>query len=232
MRLSRLFLAVTLALGALVPATAFAAPAAGGMFRYWAFTDGRDLRDVIAYYSAGRWHAVAEYWDFAADDTEDQFRPEFGVHIPDRRGSIYNFVWRHEGHQERFYIGTDQILSDHIVGRVEVSPIIADDGTSVVLSAGADYYWGSYNFLSATIIKDPREDNLWIYPMRARFANESNDWLQLTFAPASERSLGWAVDAKIKFLRVGIERNSRYDFTDADNFITTVGAEFPLGRRE
>jgi hypothetical protein len=32
-------------------------------------------------------------------------------------------------------------------------------------------------------------------------------------------------------LRLGIERNNRYDFTHVDNTIFTVGFELPLGPR-
>jgi hypothetical protein len=232
MKLLRPVLVAAVVLGVLAPSSAHAVPTGAAFFRYWAFSDGGDLRDVILLYAPGPYHVALEYWDFAREDTEDQFRPEAAIHLFDRRRSVYHFGWRHEGYQERIWIGTDQVLSSHFVGRAEVSPILADDGTHSVLSVGLDYYYGSYNFLSATVIRDPREDDLWIVPMRARIANEANDWLQVTVAPASERSIGWAVDAKIKLLRVGVERNSRYDFTNVDNFITTVGIEFPLRPRE
>ena len=78
------------------------------------------------------------------------------------------------------------------------------------------------------MVRDPREGGLWVVPMRARFASEANNWLQLTLAPASERSIGWAADAKIRWVRLGVERNSRYDFTTRDNIIVTAGVEFPL----
>jgi len=67
-------------------------------------------------------------------------------------------------------------------------------------------------------------------PMRVRLANERNDWIQATLAPASERSLGWALDGKRGWAIAGIERNSRYDFTDEDNLIFTVGVEFVVPR--
>jgi hypothetical protein len=46
--------------------------------------------------------------------------------------------------------------------------------------------------------------------------------------PASKRSNGWALDAKIRWLRLGFERNSRYDYTTQDNAIVTLGVEFEL----
>ena len=78
------------------------------------------------------------------------------------------------------------------------------------------------------MIRDPRSGGLWVYPMRVRLANEDNDWLQVTLAPASERSLGWAIDGKLRWLRLGYERNNRYDFTDQDNDILTIGFEVVL----
>src|SRR6185295_15134129 len=117
------------------------------------------------------------------------------------------------------------------VGRAEVSPLFFADSTEIVWDAGADYYFGSYHFASASLIRDPRQGGLWVLPLRLRLASERNDWLQFTLAPASKRSLGWAVDAKWHIVRVGVERNSRFDFTDLDNVIVTAGLEVPLPAR-
>jgi hypothetical protein len=198
----------------------------GGQFRYWDFTDGNDMRDYLAYYATRSWHFQFEYWDF--DRGDDQVRPEIGIHLRDRRQSVYNLMYRHEGKHERFGFGTDQIIGGGWVARAEISPLVFDDHTEVVLSAGADYYFGSWNFASATIIRDPRDDAFWTFPIRLRLANEANDWVQATYAPATEKTNGWAFDFKYKWFRGGVERNSRYDFTDVDNFITTVGVEFAI----
>jgi len=220
----------------LLMSAALAAPAAatppayvGGQYRYWAFSNHNDLRDVLAYWVPGPFHVQLEYWDFVDHDTDDQFRPEIGLHLRDSRRSVYTLQWRHEHRQERYTVGTDQVLSDHIVGRAEISPIVSRDSTVWVLSAGGDYYWGSYNFASATLIHDPRGDDLWVVPLRVRLANEANDWVQATLAPASRRTLGWAFDVKAHWLRVGVERNSRYDFTNLDNVVYTIGFEKALG---
>ncbi|HYM80754.1 MAG TPA: hypothetical protein VEY91_04990 [Candidatus Limnocylindria bacterium] len=213
---------------------AWAAPRghAGAQARYWVFSDHNDLRDVLAYWAPGPFHVQLEIWDFLDPETDDQFRPEVGLHVRDARKSVYTLQVRHERKQERFWIGTDQVLGAHLVGRAELSPIVSADSTLWVWSVGADYYWGSYNFLAATVIRDPRGDDLWVVPVRARWASESNDWLQVTLAPASQRSFGWAVDGKRGWLRLGIERNSRYDFTSRDNTVFTAGFEVPLGRPE
>jgi hypothetical protein len=47
-------------------------------------------------------------------------------------------------------------------------------------------------------------------------------------APASKRTLGWAADVKLRWLRLGVERNSRFDFSTRDNVIYTAGVEFAL----
>jgi hypothetical protein len=219
-------------LTAAVPATAAPPARVGAQFRYWSFSNDNDLRDVLAYWAQGPFHVQLEYWDFQDPGTDDQFRPEVGIHLRDRRRSVYTVQWRHEHHQERYWLGTDQVLSDHVVGRVEVSPIVATDTTLWVWSLGADYYWKSWNFLSATVIRDPRLDGLWVVPMRLRLANEANDWAQVTVAPASRQTLGWAVDVKKRWIRLGVERNSRYDFTTLDNTIFTVGFELALNRKE
>jgi hypothetical protein len=226
---SRVAALVLLAWLGLAAAPAHAAPSyAGAMFRYWEFTNDNDLRDYMVYWAGGPFHAVLEYWDFELG--EDQFRPEFGVHLRDSRRSVYSFTWRHEGNQERFFIGTDQVLGDGpFVARAEISPIVARESTLVVVSAGLDYYWGSYNFAQITVIRDPRDGGLWVVPMRVRLANERNDWIQVGVAPASQRSIGWLAEAKVRGIRFGIERNSRYDFTSIDNVIFSIGYERVIG---
>jgi len=198
----------------------------GGQYRYWAFNNHNDLRDVLAYWAPGPFHVQLEYWDRVRG--EDQFRPEIGIHLRDRHRSVYTVQWRHELDQERFWFMTDQVVSDHLVGRVEADPIVTSDSTTWVFGAGGDYYWGSYNFLSATLYHDPRGDDLWVAPVRLRLANESDDWTQFTVAPASRRTLGWAFDLKFRWFRTGVERNSRFDFTNLDNVIWTVGFEVPF----
>jgi hypothetical protein len=214
------------------PATASMTERVGGQYRYWTVSDGNDLRDVLLYWAAKRFHIQLEYWDFIDPGTFDQFRPEVGIHLRDRRKGVYTLQWRHEREQERFWLGTDQILSDHVVGRAEVSPIVAIDTTLWVASLGVDYYWKSWNFLSLDVIRDPRLDGLWVVPMRVRLANEANDWVQLTFAPASQRTVGWAVDVKKRWVRLGVERNNRFDFTRLDNTIITAGFEISLTPQE
>ena len=214
------------------PAAASMAGRVGGQYRYWTVSDGNDLRDVLLYWAAKPFHIQLEYWDFADPGTIDQFRPEVGFHLRDRRKGVYTAQWRHEREQERFWLGTDQILSDRIVGRAEVSPIVATDTTLWVAGLGADCYWKSWNFISVDVIRDPRLDGLWVVPMRVRLANEANDWVQLTFAPASRRTVGWAVDVKKRWVRLGVERNNRFDFTRLDNTIVTAGFEVSLTPRE
>lgn len=211
------------------PAAAERPPVIGGQYRYWSFTNHDDLRDVLAYWVPGPFHVQLEYWDRVKG--KDQFRPEVGIHLRDRRKSVYTVQWRHELDQERLFFMTDQVLSDHVVGRAEIDPIFGRDSTSWVFGAGGDYYWGSWNFFSATLYHDPRGNDLWVAPLRLRLANEGNDWVQATLAPASKRTLGWAFDVKYRWLRTGVERNSRFDFTDLDNVIWTIGFEAPFPKR-
>lgn len=222
----RALLLAGLVFAAFAAGPAAAAPVAGAQFRLWSFSDDESMRDVLAYVAPGPFHVQLEYWDF--ERGEDQFRPEVGLHFRDGRRSSYTLQWRHERRAERFWIETGQVIGSRWVARAAVSPIVTDDETLTVLEAGADAYWHSYSFAGVTVIRDPREDGLWVVPVRARFANESNDWLQLTVAPASRRTIGWAVDAKLRFARLGVERNSRYDFTTRDNVIVTAGIEVPL----
>lgn len=209
-----------------IAAPAAAAGVVGAQFRYWAFDDGNDIRDPIVYFAPGPFHVQLEYWDVV--NGEDQFRPEVGIHLKDSRRSVYTVQWRHEKDAERFWFGTEQVASDHWVVRAEVSPIVTRRRVLTVWDVGADYYWGSYSFAGATLIRDPRGDDLWVLPLRLRVATERNDWLQFTIAPASKRTLGWAFDAKLRWLKLGVERNNRYDFSTRDNIITTLGVEFPL----
>lgn len=201
----------------------------GGQFRYWAFSDHNDNRNPLVYWSPGPVHVQLEVWDF--ERGTDQFRPEVGVHLRDRRRSSYMLQWRHENRIERLTLGTEQVLSKHLVAKASVSPLLGADSTTWVWSAGADWYWQSYNFASADVIRDPRGDDLWVVPMRVRLATERNDWVQFLVAPASRRTLGWAVDTKWRMLRLGVERNSRFDFSTRDNVIYTVGLELALPKR-
>jgi hypothetical protein len=210
---------------------------AGAQFRYWTFSNDNTMYDWLAYWAPGPFDVKLEYWDF--DHGADQFRPGAGVHFRDKRRAVYTVAWEHQYLQERFWLTTEQPLTKQLVGRFELSPIVTNDpiaeannGGSVawVVSAGTDYYWGSYNFAQATILRDPRQGGLWVFPMRARLANERNDWIQLGIAPASQRTVGWSFDIKRGWFRAGVERNNRYDFTTVDNIIFTVGAESPVER--
>jgi hypothetical protein len=222
---------VTLALALLigVPGLAAAAPVAGAQVRYWSFSNDNDMRDGIVYWAPGPFHVQLEQWDF--ERGQDQFRPEVGLHLRDRRRSVYTLQWRHERDDERAWIGTEQVLGRRWVARGEVSPLFFRDSTTIVWDLGADVYFGSYGFAGATLVRDPREGGLWVVPVRVRLASERNDWLQLTVAPASRRTVGWAVDAKWGWLRAGVERNSRFDFTTLDNTIFTAGVEVPIPDR-
>lgn len=208
---------------------AHAAAVAGAQVRWWSFDDDRTMRDEIVYVAPGPFHVQLEYWDVPGGPS--QFRTEIGVHRRDARRSSYSATWRHERDDERFVLGTEQVLARGWVARGEVSPIVFADRTEWGWNAGADLYWGSYHFASATLVRDPRAHDLWVVPLRVRLATERDDWMQLTIAPASRRSLGWAVDARWRLLRAGIERNRNFDFGTRDNVILTAGIEVPLAAR-
>lgn len=223
------WLAVALVAAALgvVPAAAAETPTrTGAQFRYWNNTDHNDNRDYLAYWARGPYHVLLEVWDF--QHGADQFRPEVGFHLRDFRRSSYSIEWRHEHNDERVTFSTEQVLASHWVGKASIAPIFSSDSTSVVWSLGADYYWGSYDFGSISVIRDPRGNALWAVPIRVRLADERNDWVQGSIVPQSKRTNGWALDAKIRWARVGVERNSRYDYTTVDNVIFTLGVEFEL----
>ena len=128
MRLSWLLVGLLLA----SPASAAMSGRLGGQYRYWNVSDGNDLRDVLVYWAARSWHVQLEHWNFVNHDTDDQFRPEVGLHLHDRRNGVYTIQWRHERHQERYWLGTDQVFTSHLVGRVMVSPIVAEIGRAHV----------------------------------------------------------------------------------------------------
>lgn len=221
-----LLVLIGLALAAIPSAHAAPAGRLGAQFRYWAFDDGNDNRNPLVYWIARNYHVQLEVWDY--EEGQDQFRPELGVHLFDSRRSAYSAQWRHEKGLERYTLSTEQVLSDHFVGKLAVSALVAADSTDYMWQGGFDYYWGSWSFAGAEVIRDPRGDELWVFPLRARIADEDNDWVQFTVAPASQRTIGWAVDMKYRWLRFGIEQNSRYDFSTRDNIVFTVGAEMFL----
>lgn len=223
-------LALAAASAAIVPRPAVAGGVAGAQYRYWAYDDHNDNRDILVYYAPGPFHVQLEIWDYV--NGRDQFRPEIGIHLRDHRRSAYTIQWRHEDQVERVTLGTEQVLSDHFVGKVYLSPLVNPDSTEYAYSAGLDYYWHSYNFAGVDVIRDPRGNDLWVVPMRVRLANERNDWVQFMIAPASKLTLGWAVDGKIRWVRLGIETNNRFDFSERNNIIYTAGVEFALPAKE
>lgn len=226
--LTAVCLATTVAVVDITPAAATPPSYAGAQARYWSFRRGSDLRDALVYWVPGPFHVQLEWWDFTDPGTRDQFRPEAGLHLRDARRSVYTVQWRHERDDERLWAGTEQVLGTHAVARAEVSPIVGRDTTSWVVDGGLDWYWASYDFAQATVIRDPRDGGLWVVPLRVRLATERDDWVQLTLAPASRRTLGWAADVKWRGIRAGVERNSRYDFTSDDNVVVTLGFEHAL----
>ena len=126
----------------------------GGQARYWVFSDHNDLRDVLAYWVPGPFHVQLEYWDFLDGNSDDQFRPEIELHLHDRRRRLHDPLPARTAPGARL----DQHRPDphnHLVGRVMVSPITADDGTLVVNSLSADFYWKEWNFASLDVIRDP-----------------------------------------------------------------------------
>lgn len=226
MRRRLLFIVLALALGA---GPACAADVVGVQFREWSFSDGNDMHDAIVYANVRWLHLQLERWDF--ERGQDQVRPEVGVVFKDHRRSAYTAQWRGERLADRYWIGTEQVVGEHWVLRGEVSPIVRRDASTLtVWDVGADVYWASYSLAGVTVIRDPRGDDLWVVPVRARFASESNDWVQVTVAPASRRTVGWALDGKWHWIRAGVERNSRFDFTNVDNTIWTLGLEWPIHR--
>ena len=223
-------LVALLATGLATPGSAAPPARFGAEFRYWSFDDGNDNRNPIVYWVQNPFHVQLEWWDYVRG--RDQFRPELGLHLRDQRRSSYDLQWRHEFETERFTVGTGQVLSDRVVGKASIATLVHPDSTDFVYSAGLDVYWASYSFAGVDVIRDPRGDDLWVVPVRVRVANESNDWVQFTVAPASHRTLGWASDVKFRWLRLGVEQNNRFDFTTRDNIIFTAGVELELGARE
>ena len=51
--------------------------------------------EIYPYWVPGPLHVQLEVWDFVDAGTSDQFRPEVGVHLRDRRNSVYTLQWRH-----------------------------------------------------------------------------------------------------------------------------------------
>src|SRR5262249_50781863 len=165
--------------GAFTTARAAAGPTrVGGQFRYWSNTNHNDNRDWIAYWVPGPFHVLLEVWDFQRG--KDQFRPELGVHLRDFRRSSYSVEWRHANEAERITSSSEQVLSKHLVGRLSVAPIVSAESTAVTWSAGADWYWKSYDWATIGVVRDPRGSDLWTVPMRVRLATERNDWVQLS----------------------------------------------------
>lgn len=199
--------------------------------RYWAFADRNDLRAPYAHWVGERLHVGLEAWQ-PVSGGDLRVRPEAGVMWRDVEShTAYHLDWRHEQPFERFTLGAERVLGRGWVAKAEVATLANADSSQFVYRGGFDRYWGSYHFWSAEVVRDPRDGGLWAFPVRVRLATESNDWVQATVVKASQRTTGWALDARWRLLRVGVERNNRFDFTNRDNVIWSAGLEFPASLR-
>jgi len=202
-------------------------PRVGAQFRYWNFDGPNDLRDYIVYVVPGQWHAQVEVW--ASKLGQDQFRPELGGYVKDHRGSSYSALVRLEGGKRmNLELETGQVLAGGFVARGLVRVIDDFHGpTSVLWGGGLDRYYGGYSFASVSAYRDPRFGGRWTWTIMNRLAND-HAYLQLGITPAEGRPPGYFAVAKYHWLVAGYEKNSRYDFSNLDNRIYTLGFELPL----
>ena len=221
---------LVLVIAAVAPQPAAAqtnAPRVGAQFRFWDFDGPNDNRDYIFYVVPGQWHAQVELWDYRLG--KDQVRPELGGYLKDKRGSSYSALVRLEGDQRvNFETETGQVLAGGFVARGLVRVIDDFHGpTSVLWGGGLDRYYGDYSFASASAYRDPRFGGRWTWTLMNRLASE-HAYLQVGLTPAEARPPGYFAMAKYHWLVAGYEKNSRYDFSNLDNRIYTLGLELPL----
>lgn len=155
---------------------------------------------------------------------------QIGSFIRDRRRSTYGFWYRFRDDFDHVVeANTEQILPDGFVlfagaRLIRAIPDDAVDRELVLPIVGFDKYYGNYNFFSLRVIRDPRGSEETSFVISNRFSTKTR-YVTVGLVPRTDGDLGYFVQGKWGRWRAGIGRYDRFDFTDVDRTIFTVGVE-------
>jgi hypothetical protein len=157
---------------------------------------------------------------------------EAGGYVRDHRRSTYAGLYRYRkdfDHVVQF--DTEQILKHGFVAAAMLRGIHVipdnspDDQNMLQVGVGTDYYYGNYNFVSFRAINDPRESGRWSFITSNRFQRDPTFWIQPGIILRTDNSTGWFLQGKYKYLLWGAGSYDRFDFTDVDRTIYSLGIE-------
>jgi hypothetical protein len=229
-------LASALALGAGVPCLGASGPADAGkptapqgrvivQWDHLVDSNDRTFEDFWGFATYKQTHYQAWYGEFTKG-------AEVGGFLQDHRRSTYAGLYRYRkdfDHVVEF--DTEQLLKKGFVlagmlRGIHVIPDNApDDQNMLQFGAGLDYYWGDYNFLSVRAVNDPRESGRWSFITSHRFQRDPAIYVQPGIILRTDGSTGWFLQGKYRWFRWGAGRYDRFDFTDVDRTIYSVGVE-------
>jgi len=160
---------------------------------------------------------------------------EIGGYVKDRRRSTYGAMYRfRDGFDHVVQVGTEQVLRKGFVAAASLRGIrvIPDPSpearNQVQAGAGFDWYHGDYDFLSFRAVSDPREGGRWTFITSHRFHRGEPVYVQPGFIIRTDRSTGWFLQGKIRRFRWMVGDFARFDFTEVDRTVVSVGYEFPF----
>lgn len=187
--------------------------------------NGESLYDPSLYISVGQVHA--QFW--AGDFTEGY---EIGGYLKDSRRSAYSVAYRYRKDLDSVvHVETEQVVKNGYVAVGSVRfihsiPELPGEQDTVQFGAGFDKYHGDYDFFSFRLFRDPRDDHHLTAVISHRFSKDAKRWVTLGLVPRSDDEVGAFVQSRWNWLRAGVGRYNRFDFTDVDRTIWNLGLQF------
>ncbi len=190
-------------------------------------SNDREFEDFWAFVSYRQAHAQVWSGEFT-----DGF--QIGGYLKDGRRSTYAALYRfRDDFDHVLQFDVEQVLKRGFVQATMLRGIrvipddTGEDRTQLQFGTGFDWYWGDYNFLTFRAISDPREGGRWSFITGHRFQNGEDFYVEPAFIVRTDRSTGWLVRGRIKYFRWMVGDFDRFDFTDVDRTVYSVGIEIP-----
>jgi hypothetical protein len=159
---------------------------------------------------------------------------QVGGYLVDSRRSTYGAYYRFRDDIDHILqFDVEQVLTNGFVYAAMLRGIrvipddTGEDRNQVQFGTGFDWYWGDYNFLTFRAISDPREGGRWSFITAHRFQKNEDLYVQPAFIIRTDRSTGWFLRGKYKYFVWMVGDFDRFDFTDVDRTVVSVGVEIP-----
>ncbi|MCZ6695939.1 MAG: hypothetical protein O7A63_05280 [Acidobacteria bacterium] len=159
---------------------------------------------------------------------------QFGGYLKDDRRSTYSAFYRYRDDFDHvLQFDVEQVLPRGFVQATMLRGIriipdnTGEDRYQLQFGAGFDWYWGDYNFLTFRAISDPREGGRWTFITGHRFQRTEDFYVQPAIITRTDGTTGWLIRGKINYFRWMVGDFDRFDYTDIDRTIYSVGVEIP-----